>query len=418
MTKIEVDLNQFMRDNNLDANIVGYKYSLADSITNHSKVTLTSPERRRLVTDYAHYQLFDEHGLYYAEDVTLDELQFLLKLTVGRGIELQSDEVPDMAEIVDLVHEVNKMGLVVGGRRHKTGDIWQVTNDQLLVAALERGQKTEYDQIVPAKNEHGLSLVDLDYNEVLTQFDSDRLASLFDGEDMYEIRDAADKSVLTLIPRQLLGASLLCLIIGIMPSEIYQLLLQPRLSGDQVADSQITFERHHTSEFRPIKSVADLKIMSHLPIQYDDDHVEAMYRFFDFASGIPISHAVGSGQILPVLKIIFHGKYHFPQDAGRQLSDWLIQLANRENVAIKRFERRKVYRGLIDSFSVLNNEIVDVNMSSRQELLSSQLETVFNVIDYGIEKNLRHSLSFGELTTYLLKTAKKNGHHVFDDQRD
>lgn len=412
MTKTEINFNQYMKENDLNASVTAYRYGSPDTIDQHSTVTLLSPEQRRLTHEVGRYQLYNTYGEYCGENMTLPQFnQMMLSMVDQDRVQLKDMTVPNLDVIVDLIHLVNRMGLIVGGTHQVPHDAWEVADDQRLCAAIERGQHTDYDQlIVEDDNDGAVKMIDLNYQTVMTPLKQAYTAEMYFERDCYEVRDQNDKVVLNEIPLSKLGAVLLDLLLGGTPLAISAMLLTPRLSPELLTNAQLLFGRTYRSDFREVKSVSDIKLMSHLPVNQDLDQLTTKYRFIGAVSGVDLGQPIPGERIVTVLDHIYHHQIIADTTEERRiLSDWLLKLAKQMHLVITRQERQETFTADIDDVKLEGNVMVDFDVSPRMINAIYPVESVFEVRDHDLLQVQRFDLTFTELTTYLLSCAKQNG---------
>lgn len=410
MTKAEINFNQYVNDNGLQANLVTYGYGQPDLISKGGTVTLLSAERRRLTQRVGQYQLFNQLGDCYGDEMTLSELQQLLTEIIENGQPNPlPTAIPYLATVLDLIQLVKQRGLVVCGMRQETYDGWQVVDDWLLCAAIERAQTSDEDQLVYARNADGeLVLVDLDDNVVLTEMARQSVAKQFFDGQYYEIWAGDQQQLITEVPLESLGAVLLGILLGVAPTSMADMLLSPTLSVDALSTARLLFGRTYRSERLVINQLTDLNQVAQLPICQDEAHVQSKYQFADAGLTLKLGLTVPADNIVTVINNNGHGWPTGNDDERCQLSDWLVDLAERTGLTLVRSERQMGFVADITDFVVAHGEIVDVNLQSRVTRIDDAVETVFNVLDTMTLQTQKMNLTFEELVMYLLTTAKNN----------
>ncbi|WP_025023463.1 hypothetical protein [Companilactobacillus nodensis] len=381
--KINLDIEKYLDEKRWAVNMLIYNYSEPTRISDDTLVTLLSDERRRLTKREARFQLFNEYGELYIDDADLDDFrsQFFKRLAEKKS-EILPQGTPNLRIIIDLIDEINKMGLHVVGSHQELKESWDCI----------------YDNVIPDLENHDLVL---SKKPVPKKFTWDHV--------FYEIIDSNDNFILKQIPEKMLGAVLLSLVLKIKPYNIKQMLLFPKISSDIAAnpDTRLRLENHYCSDFREVISISDIKLLQNIPIKKDEDHIIKKFQFLNSQNSLEYGGPFAESDARDAL---IHVSYDLPdtsKDDAKKLSDWIIKTADKAHVYIKRRERRQDNCYLVKHFIIKNNTIDDLIGNTQLADPEYNHESVFEVFNSSTEESMRYDLSFGELVTYLLSLLIK-----------
>lgn len=407
MTQTDINFNQFMQANHLSANLISYRYSLPDTIDPYSLVTLLSPERRRLTREVVRYQLYNRYGEYCGENLKLGQLNQLLTDFIDNDqVQLIAHPtVPNLDVVVDLVHEVNRMGLHVGGTHQEVTEAWEIVNDQRFMAALKRAQHTDEEQLICHEGINKCKrFIDRDHQVVMNELEKDYASTAHLEGEFYEVRDEAGRVLLNEVPLERLAVVLLALLLGESPESITSLFLRPNPSREDLSDTKLLYGVTQTSAFCELHRVSDIDVIENSSVD-ETLPVVAKYSLTNtYGETIPSNH------VLSTLEAIFHDEMAGTNREQQGISNWLLKLASQQDLVIKRYDRQASFTADITDLIVEGDQIVDVDIRPRSQKSRPQIETCFEVLERESMRTVKFDLSFDTLVTYLLAYATKHGH--------
>ena len=409
MTEAQPDLNQYLQEKELGANLLIYRYSPIDIIRPGGTVTLLSPEQRRLTAPVARYQLYEMTGQLYADKVDLVDLQTTIdRLFAGEDLPFVTDTDPDLPATAELIRGASQQGLQVIGT-HQTGvGRWDVDDDETrLVKGLTVGGSLDI-----------MTSSDGMYQEIVNQ--EQAVVATSNGEvkpdehpymwttEFFEIVDATGESLLNQVPLSALGAVLFALQRGLSAATVKRLLLWPRLSREDLAGAQLVLGSNGCSKACLIESVDDLQRVANLPAGEESPENAAFLQFVAEDGNVPLSWPINLADGGDLLHQVAHGMSVDVDQQGRQLSTILSQLADSLGVQIRRYDRQLTDICDIKHFKVAadGHQIEDFQANSRKYKEYHRVETVFDVLNPTTEHLLGYDLTFNELVTFLSRLAQ------------
>ncbi|WP_334330472.1 hypothetical protein [Companilactobacillus sp. HBUAS59699] len=410
MVEINIDVDKYLDENHLDSSMIIYNYSEPDLITDDSLVTLLSKEKRRLHDRSARFQLFNDYGELYLNEVTLKDLKEQLpKFINEKHHQTLSMETPDLPIVIDLIDQVKKMGLTVIGSRQECFESWNCVYDAMLLHNIVYSGPNIIDQYTTQKNRHGEEIMTNDQNVTVFKKHLHKKGHYIWSRVYYDVVDAGGNTIIEQIPLQTLGAVLLGLVLKLKPQNIKKLLLFPEIPDDAMADPKLRlrYEHHYRSEFLPIESITEIKLLENIPIKHDAQHIVNKFQFLRSDSELDYGNPIATIDAPNALIGIFHDQLNKSRQDERTLSNWIIQTANKANVFIQRRERRKYNVCYIKHFKIKDGQIDDIIADEKTTNHCFMYETVFEVFDHNTQQTLRYDLSLGELVTYILSLLIK-----------
>ncbi|WP_125588134.1 hypothetical protein [Companilactobacillus jidongensis] len=381
--EINLDIEKYLDEKRWAVNMLIYNYSEPTRISDDTSVTLLSDERRRLTKREARFQLFNEYGELYIDGADLDDFrsQFFKRLAEKKS-KILPQGTPNLRIVIDLINEIDKMGLRVVGSHQELDESWDCV----------------YDNVIPDLKNHDLS------------FKKEPVPKKFAWDHVfYDVVDSDDNLVLKQIPEKMLGAALLSLVLKIKPYNIKQILLFPKISSDIAAnaDTRLRLENHYCSGFRVVRSISDIKLLPNIPIKKSDNYLIKKFQFVNSKNDLEYGGPFVEGDARDALIQVSYDLPDASKDDSKKLSDWIVKTADKAHVYIQRSERRQDNSYLVEHFIIKDNTIDDLIGNTQIADPEYNHETVFEVFDSSTEESMRYDLSFGELVTYLLSLLIK-----------
>ncbi|WP_261809678.1 hypothetical protein [Levilactobacillus humaensis] len=409
MLKKNIDLNQYLADQQIYANLLIYDYSQADAVVPENRVTLLSPERRRLTQRGGRYQLYNNSGDFYVNGLTLADLNRRLpEMMASDQPQVLSTEEPHLDIVADLIRQVAAMGLVVTGSRYVCERTWTATDDRRLMATLlsHRGCTVQAGE-TPGST----IMVDEDQQPVMREEHDGHDAELVDDV-RFTVQDRAGHPLIRLIPLDLLGTVLYGLRCGFSAHQLQEWLLWPRLDQSLIGSARLALVESRQTPAKPITSLADLRKLNTVSVPTDRPITARWFQFTNAADTRDLGGAMAPEEASDVLEAAFHGD---PRPSDREFSDWLVRLAACFNLQIQRRQRRRLAVCDVDQFKVENGEIEDLEATSRANT-GGFPETVYEIFDREAGLSVCYDLSFRELVPTLLALVAQ--HKIILSRKD
>lgn len=409
MLKKNIDLNQYLADQQIYANLLIYDYSQADAVVPESRVTLLSSERRRLTQRGGRYQLYNNSGDFYVNGLTLADLNLRLPAMMASDQpRVLSTEKPHLDVVVELIRQVSRMGLVVTGSRYVCERTWTVTDDRRLMATLLAHRRCT---VRTGEAPGSAVMVDEDRQPVMREEHDGHDAELVD-EVRFTVQDRAGHPVLRLIPLDSLGAVLYGLRCGFSAQQLQEWLLWPRLDQSLIGSARLALVESRQTPAKPITSLTDLRELHTVSVPTDCPITARWFQFTNAADTRDLGGAMVPEEAGRTLEAVFHND---PRPSDREFSDWLVRLAGCYNLQIQRRQRRRLAVCDVDLFKVENGEIEDLEATSRANT-GGFPETVYEILDRDAGFSVCYDLSFRELVPTLLALIARN--KIFLSKKD
>ncbi|WP_125763512.1 hypothetical protein [Companilactobacillus hulinensis] len=390
------DINELIANKfNIKANI--YYYGTFIRIIPQGLVTCFSNDNIPLKRKINRYEISTaEDDLPLSNELSQNELEEYINDLSNLG----SNSIPSCSnKTIELIKQVNKMGLHVFGLIQSPVKSAEVLDDDLLINALKKARQTDYSQFVSIADNGDNFIVDLDYKHVFKVIPHNHDESLFT---LY-ICNENDLILFDTIKPRMLNAILYSLTMGIDPTDIKKMLLYPAITQDKLASSKLIYTQYTHTIPKEITSMDNLEEVA-LSTPSDDNNVIDAYCFYDSVSGQNLTPALSAIDIVPTLEYLYHEQYDMAfAIAKSNLTGDLIKIADAHNLEISRSYRRQISLGKVTKITAKADEPIDITGQIDDDYKNKKpIESIFNVDVKNTDEHIKHDLTIYELFSYLL----------------
>lgn len=381
---IQIALGSFLKEQELAINYLTYNSSLPTPIRLELGQTLFSKPIANLTCQQERFQLYDQYGQLFADDLLKREFERLLPTILAKELEPMMFETPYLEGVFALVESLKATNYQVVMYRQQRLASWQVLEPRLLLQELatlselgedpqglvNRLEYQEQDDLATLTNQDG---------EAIMQEEPDTRLSHEDEPTYYAVLDEVGEVVLGKIPLELLGILLFGLVSDVSPAFLQaEFLSVEGLSDNEIAESHLLFESYRVSPPHKVESVTDLMRNGEQICVTDSQNMVEEYYFWQPPAYSRLSRGI-MPKDLPVILGELAGNQRKPDYTKEKmiLSEKIVDLAASQDLTLFRVDRLLTAISDTDDLEYTNGKISDFTIERRQQTTSNKLETLF-----------------------------------------
>lgn len=381
---IQIALGSFLKEQELAINYLTYSSSLPSPIRLELGQTLFSKPIANLDYQQERFQLYDQYGQLFADDLLKGEFERLLPTILTKELVPMMFETPYLDGVFSLVASLSELGYQVVIYRQQRLASWQVLETNLLLQELanlnesSEGSQGVINQLECQEKDNIMTLTNQVGEAIMLETNDTRL-SHEDEPTYYAVLDEAGEVVLGKIPLELLGLLLFGVLSGISPSFLHaEFLSVEELSDIEVAESQLLFENYRVSLPHKVESITDLVHNGEHICVTDSQNMVEEYYFWKPPAYSRLSWGI-MPKDLPMVLGQLAGNQGKPDYTKEKMvfSEKVLALAAAQDLTIFRVDRLLMSISDTDDLEYTNGEISDFTIEKRQQATSNKIETVF-----------------------------------------
>jgi len=405
----KIDLNTFLKDNELDIVISKYNCSPEEPVLTDSMTTLFSKESHRLTKKKSSFELFNMNSEFYVWNDDFNAVyQRILSMQAGNTQILNIDENYEQF-IIAMIGMLNKKGYTVQGCMQEPTEGWTVLDDNLLNVALHKADESEGSPLNTVTDQDGTEFVINEDQKAVLLKNKPLEKGIYRWEKVFALCDAEGNGLIEDITFRQLGLTLLGFLKGLSIEQLKARFLWPDFSDELLSKAKLFYEIRRCTNMRIIDTLEDLQSNDETDLDDDDPYFVNVYQYYDSSDGAELQSSIPASD----LPDFFKSKYsHEPVDIEeplRKLSDEFVNMAADLDLLILRHQNQLEVSNFVSDIQI-NDGKGSIGINANSEVNDNNyhpIESYFDVEDRHSYELVEKNLTINELLGYLWMQSGK-----------